>query len=109
MTTRDRAAKIRAAKSSDGSFAIVYSPYGESFTLDKSIVKGEQLKEFWYDPRYGTSYVIDEPDSWGIQRYKPPSNGRGHDWVLVIEDEAAGYPLPGAAPQLPVSGDIRSS
>lgn len=102
-------AKIRAAKSSDGSFAIIYSPYGESFTLDKSIVKGEQLREFWYDPRYGTSYVIDEPDAWGIQRYKPPSNGRGHDWVLVIEDEAAGYPLPGAAPQLPVSGDIRSS
>jgi hypothetical protein len=100
-------AKIRAAKSSDGSFAIVYSPYGESFTLDKSIVKGEQLREFWYDPRYGISYVIDEPDAWGIQRYKPPSSGRGHDWVLVIEDKAAVYPLPGAATQLPVGGDIK--
>jgi hypothetical protein len=89
-------ARIRAARSSDRSFVIVYSPHGEGFTLDKSVVKAERLKEFWYDPRYGVAYLIDTPDAWGIQTYTPPSSGRGSDWLLLIEDGAAGFPVPGA-------------
>lgn len=89
-------AKIRAARSSDGSFAIVYTPRGESFTLDKSIIKAERQRELWYDPRYGTSYVIKEQDGWGIQTFVPPTSGRGNDWVLVLEDLAAGFPVPGS-------------
>jgi len=87
-------AKIRAARSSDGSYAIVYSPFGESFTLNKNVVKAARFREFWYDPRYGVSYEIDRPERWGIQTYAPPTKGRGQDWVLVIEDAAAGFPLP---------------
>jgi hypothetical protein len=87
--------RIRAARASDGSFAIVYSPRGESFTLDKSIIKSERQRQIWYDPRYGTSYVFKEQDSFGIQTFTPPTNGRGNDWVLLIEDLAAGFPVPG--------------
>jgi hypothetical protein len=89
-------AKIRAARASDNSFAIVYTPRGESFTLDKSIVKGERQREFWYDPRYGVSYVFKEQDGWGIQTFVPPTSGRGNDWILVIEDLSAGLTVPGA-------------
>ena len=46
-------ARIRAARASDGSFALIYSPRGESFTLNKNVIKAEQLRETWYDPRYG--------------------------------------------------------
>jgi hypothetical protein len=88
-------ARIRAARSSDGSFAIVYTPRGEGFTLDKSVVKGNRQREFWYDPRYGVSYVFKEQDSAGIQTFTPPTSGRGSDWVLVLEDLAAGYRIPG--------------
>ncbi len=84
--------KIRSARATDASFAIIYSPFGEAFTLDKSIVRANKLKEFWYDPRYGASYEIDEPERWGIQTYTPPTAGRGHDWILVIEDAAADFP-----------------
>jgi len=87
-------AKIRSARSSDGSFAIVYSPFGESFTLNKNVVKAPKFREFWYDPRYGVSYEIDQPERWGIQTYTPPTSGRGQDWVLLIEDAAAGFGLP---------------
>jgi len=51
-------AKIRAARASDGSFAIIYSPRGESFTLDKSVIKAERQNQYWYDPRYGASYLF---------------------------------------------------
>ena len=88
-------ARIRAARSTDNSFVIVYSPRGESFTLDKSAVKGTRQREFWYDPRYGVSYVFKEQDSAGIQTFTPPTSGRGNDWILVLEDLAAGYPIPG--------------
>ena len=91
------AAKIRAARSSDGSFAIVYTPRGEAFTLDKSIVKGDKLRQAWFDPRYGVTYVTQEPDGWGIQTFTPPTNGRGNDWLFVLVDAAAGYALPGAS------------
>ena len=89
------AARIRAARASDGSFAIVYTPRGESFTLDKSVVRAERQRQYWYDPRYGTAYPFKEQDSWGIQTFTPPTSGRGNDWVFVLMDAAAGYSVPG--------------
>jgi hypothetical protein len=88
-------AKVRAARASDGSFALVYSPRGESFTLDKSIVKAQRQRQYWYDPRYGTAYAVKEQDSWGIQTFTPPTNGRGNDWILVLLDAVAVFPVPG--------------
>jgi hypothetical protein len=90
-------AKLRAARASDGSFALIYSPRGESFTLNKSVIKGERLREIWYDPRYGVGYFNKDQDTWGIQTYTPPTSGRGNDWVLVLTDAAAGFSLPGVA------------
>ena len=90
-------ARIRAARAGDGSFAIIYSPRGESFTMDKSVIKAERQNQYWYDPRYGVSYLFKEQDSWGIQTFTPPTSGRGNDWVLVLTAAAAGFSLPGAA------------
>ena len=44
-----------------------------------------------------TSYVFKDQDSWGIQTFTPPINGRGNDWVLVLVDAAAGFPITLAA------------
>jgi hypothetical protein len=88
-------ARIRAARAGDGSFAIIYSPRGESFTMDKSVIKAERQNQYWYDPRYGVSYLFKEQDSWGIQTFTPPTSGRGNDWVLVLMDASAGFSLPG--------------
>lgn len=90
-------ARIRAARAGDGSFALIYTPRGESFTLNKSVIKGERLRETWYDPRYGVGYQIKEQDTSGIQTYTPPTSGRGNDWVLVLTDAAAGFSLPGVS------------
>jgi hypothetical protein len=37
------------------------------------------------------------PTIWGYQTYAPPTSGRGNDWILILEDEAAGFPLLGTA------------
>jgi hypothetical protein len=85
-------AKIRAARASDGSFLIVYTPRGESFTLDKGVLPGSRLKESWFDPRYGVAHEIHATDNQGYQTYTPPTSGRGQDWVLIIEDARATFP-----------------
>jgi len=92
---RSGAGKIRAARARDGSFAFVYSPAGEKFTVDQSVVKGARLKEIWYDPRYGVAREIHTGTSKAIQTYTPPNAGRGCDWILVLEDEAEKFPPPG--------------
>ena len=90
-------AKVRAACATDGSFAFIYSPRGENFTVDKNFLKVRRMREIWYDPRYGASYVVHTTDTHGYQTYTPPTSGRGQDWVLIIEDAAQNWPLPGAA------------
>ena len=93
---REGGAKIRAARATDSTFLVVYTPRGESFTLDKGTLPGRRLKESWFDPRYGVAHVIHRTDNQGFQTYTPPSSGRGQDWVLIVEDEGAGLrPLPG--------------
>jgi hypothetical protein len=79
-------AKIRATLADDGSFAFIYSPRGQQFTIDKGVIKGKRVCEIWFDPRYGISYKIHTGDTKGFQTYTPPSNGRGNDWILIIEN-----------------------
>ncbi len=87
-------AKIRAALASDGSFAFIYSPRGERFTINRDVIKSNRKKEIWYNPRYGIFFPIHGSDTAGIQTYTPPTNGRGNDWILIVEDAKKDYPLP---------------
>lgn len=87
-------AKIRAALAQDGSFAFIYSPRGEKFTVDRRMVKGNRVREIWYNPRYGNSQLVHVTSSAGYQTYTPPTSGRGNDWILIIEDEAKKFSLP---------------
>jgi hypothetical protein len=90
------AAKVRAAVAGDGSFAFIYSPRGEKFTVDKNRIEtsGNNVKEIWYDPRYGVAYHVHTSDNAGIQSYAPPTSGRGNDWILILEDAKKDFPLP---------------
>jgi len=90
------AAKIRAAIDRDGQFAIIYSPTGENFTVDRSHLQVQKLREIWYDTRYGISHVIHSGNTKGIQTYDPPTSGRGNDWILILDNAEANLPLPGS-------------
>lgn len=81
------AAKIRAARASDGSRIIVYSPQGEPFTLDLGELLGGMHRQSWFDPRYGSEYPFRTEQNQGIQSFVPPSSGQGEDWVLLLEAE----------------------
>ncbi len=90
-------AKARAARADDGSFALVYTPQGEPVTVDMAQLTGLQIRQSWYDPRYGTAYPLHTGVK-GILTFTPPTRGPGCDWVLVLDDTAAGYAAPGDWP-----------
>ena len=89
---------VRAAVAKDRSFAFVYSPRGESVSVDQSRLGARDLTAWWFDPRYGRAYAIHTGVGTGIQVYTPPSSGRGCDWVLVLDDAARGFAAPGSRP-----------
>lgn len=87
---RHGGAKVRAACAEDGSFAFIYSPRGEAFTVDRRLLAAPRLKQIWFDPRYGNEHHIHTGDNGAIQTYAPPTSGRGNDWLLILEGEATG-------------------
>jgi hypothetical protein len=82
---RTGGAKVRAARAGDGAFAVAYSPRGERFTLDRTVLRSRRVRESWYDPRYGSFHPVHSSDNAALQTYTPPTSGRGSDWVLVLE------------------------
>lgn len=87
--------KIRAALADDGSFAFVYSPRGEQFTVRMDAFAAPRVRATWYDPRYGVAYQLHTSDNVAMQSFVPPTHGRGQDWVLVLDDAAGDFPPPG--------------
>ena len=97
LGTADR---IQACRSSDGSYAFIYTTTGAKLSIrlvDRIYEKlsGTTIKAYWYDPRTGAAtHIEDFPKSEGRQ-FTPPSSGPGNDWVLVLDDAAKNFPPPG--------------
>jgi len=88
--------KVRAALATDGSFAFVYSPTGQPFTIKTEALAERHLSEYWYNPRYGSAFLIHEGGNEAIKTYTPPTQGIGNDWVLVLDVQSKGFGVPGA-------------
>ncbi len=88
---------IQATRAGDGSYAFVYSASGTPFTVDLGKLSGGRLRACWYDPRDGSAQVVGTLAREGKREFVPPSRGKGHDWVLVLDDESSGYPKPGGS------------
>ncbi len=88
---------IQSARDRNGRSVIAYTPYGSPLDIDLSQLAGERLRAWWFDPRTGVATEIGtfaRDDT--LQRFDPPgAEGRGNDWVLVVDDAAAGFDPPG--------------
>ncbi len=69
------AAKIRGALADDGTFAFIYSPRGEQFSIDLSTFQVPHVRAAWFDPRYGACHELHTSDNRGIQTFVPPTLG----------------------------------
>jgi hypothetical protein len=85
-----------ATRDSEGRYAMVYAPAGRPFRVRMTAVRGPRLKAWWFDPRDGKATPIGEFPTDGERTFAPPAPGEGLDWVLVLDDAAAGFGPPGA-------------
>jgi hypothetical protein len=84
----------RATRGDD--YAFIYVPAGEPLEIVLGKIKGAGINAWWFDPRTGNAEKIGTFANKGKRRFTPPGDpGRGNDWVLVLDDEKAGYPAPG--------------
>ncbi|MDN5763937.1 MAG: glycoside hydrolase family 140 protein [Microlunatus sp.] len=74
------AERIVANVASNGSYLLVYSPAGQGFSVDTSVVTGSP-KAYWFNPRTGE---FDEVEV--AEKYSPPTGDE--DWLLLVEDTA---------------------
>ncbi len=88
--------RIQATRG-DG-YAFIYSASGQAFTVNLGTISGATLKAWWYNPRDGASTAAaSDFANAGTRAFAPPSNGTGHDWVLVLDDASRAYAPPGGS------------
>jgi hypothetical protein len=85
-----------ATRDQEGTYAMVYAPIGRGFTVRLDRLSGSTLRAWWFDPRDGSAREFEVFPNDGAERtFTSPSPGELLDWVLVLDDVAAGYPPPG--------------
>ncbi len=67
-------------------YAYVYSPLGLPLTVNLSAFAGAKLlRALWFDPRTGEESIFAILPPQGKTTLAPPTQGKGCDWVLVLE------------------------
>ncbi len=83
---------LLATRDQEGTYAMVYSPTGGAFSLNTSWMTGSKGKAWWFNPRDGKANAIGDVPRNAEQKYSPPTQGEGQDWVLVIADSNLAFP-----------------
>jgi hypothetical protein len=94
-----------ATRAADGSYAFVYSTRGLEFTVDLGKISGREARAWWFNPRDGRCYddsgqgvtaAFGSYRTSGTRNFDPPGEaGPDRDWVLVLDDAAQGFGIPG--------------
>ena len=84
-----------ATRDESGSYAMVYVPIGRKFKVRMDKITGATVKAWWFNPRNGEATAMGEFPNTGEREFLPPNAGEHLDWVLVLDDAAKAFPVPG--------------
>jgi hypothetical protein len=85
---------IEAFRSADNSYAMIYLPVGKTITVNMKNLQ-HQITAWWFNPKDGTAKQISITEKKEQMEFTAPTTGTGNDWVLVIDDAAKGFNVPG--------------
>lgn len=89
LSSGRRSGGTRAAALSGEGYALVYSSAGKPFTVDLKRLAGsrqEAVQARWYNPRTGAVLHAGTVEAGARQAaFTPPTEGRGEDWVLIMD------------------------
>lgn len=63
-----------------------YTPFGYPLKIDLKQLVPEKLNVFWFNPRDGKYLFSETIDKNYNGEFTPHSQGRGSDWVLILQD-----------------------
>ena len=79
----------RAARGRDRRWAFAYTPLGRPLAVRLDALRAPSVRAAWFDPRTGTTTAIGTYRAAGTRAFDPPGGeGRGRDWVLVLDGGA---------------------
>lgn len=88
--------RINATRDRNGTYAMIYTEQGKPIRVNMTTIgSGNTLNAWWFNPRNGKSTFIGEVVKTPSYVFTPESDGMGNDWILVLDDPAAGYGEPG--------------
>lgn len=90
--------QFAATRDVEGTYAMVYAPVGRPFSVRMDVIKGAQVKAWWFNPRNGQAQEFGIFSNTGVREFTPPDKGELLDWVLVLDDASKNYPPPGTQP-----------
>lgn len=88
--------RFAATRDAEGSYAMVYAPIGRGFKVRMEVIRGPQVKAWWFNPRDGKATAFGTFPNQGVREFTPPDKGEMLDWVLVLDDAAKKFPEPGS-------------
>jgi hypothetical protein len=78
------------------SYAFIYTYTGREFDVELGKITGEKVKAWWYNPRNGKAELLGYFENNGVRCFDPPGlKEEGNDWVLVLDDAAKKFSVPG--------------
>lgn len=83
---------VSAALSENGETLIAYLPVGTTIGVDLSMISGNRVVAWWFNPRNGLAHKVGEYPQKGRMQFTPPDT---KDWVLVLDDGEKEMGVPG--------------
>ena len=74
---------LQACRGKD--YLMVYIPNGISFSIRMGRIPGNRVRALWFDPRTGEREVLGEFENSGEVEFRPPRQGRDHDYIFIQE------------------------
>jgi len=85
---REGTERAVAARAGGRNWGMAYLPVGQPVEVDPGRL-GERVKAWWFDPREDIYREIGLYDQAGSRSFRPPCQGPGCDWVLLLGREPA--------------------
>jgi hypothetical protein len=76
-------------------YAFIYFPTGWSAEIRLDRIGANMINAYWFDPRTGETKAPENIPGSGTRKFTAPTNGRGNDWILVLDDASKKFKSPG--------------
>ena len=99
-TDHIRVTRDGSERENNATYMMLYLPYYRSFKINTSVIGGNKLRIWWYNPQNGQAFlqgIYDNNGEFEFSNWQTliKEGQGGPDWVVVIDDATAGYDAPG--------------